>query len=767
MKLPFLPLAFGFTLGIILAQDSMFSASIISGCFGIGIVVSWLLRGRNLFLPFFILMMACSGFLCCRLDFYKRADAIEHYIGSHRVGLTGVVASLPNVKTRGRRVTVSFVLSSRSAVKWDKDRKRSRKVTGNVQAVFIQPPFIPQVGDMLRISGKLERPRPALNPGEFDYRCYLAKKNIYTVIQTIGGRNIDRVTSDHMAWWVRWLATMREQIARLIDRLYPPGEAAILKPLVIGLWADVRPEIRNQFMKTGTIHLLAISGLNITMIAGSFYVLFLLLKLDYRIAAILTSGVVMVYMGLAGFGLPVLRAGWMAILVFLGVLLGRRVNFLNMLSLAFFILLLANTRSLWDIGFQLSFLSILSLVLILPCFQCWNSLIFSLAGSAAVLAGTFPLVLYYFNIFSPVSLLANLIGIPVMDAALFSSLFALLFCKIPLLGSLLLHISSFFLWLALAWVKWLSACRWGYWFFVKPSLLQILLYYSTLGGWLASRCWVISWKRWIQTGFLISWVMVTASFFIPYVKNAFQLTVLASGQNQLAHIRFSNQAAWLVNTGRSFPSDQGEWLLCPYLRSQGVQALEGVLWTDFSKRHTGGFQAVLRDFPIHYLLHPELFFLSQKIFSNIPDSFHGKSKTVRPGDGVFYGQEAIEVVAQNRFGMVIQIFSNPWRLLLFSRMDPDFFTFSKETGELPEIHAVILPSLRHTIPLEFYSWIQKVRPLLVILPAPHPELERYLTSVSIPCMNLRHTGAMIFRKKGSFLELESFLNGPLGFYSFR
>ena len=135
------------------------------------------------------------------------------------------------------------------------------------------------------------------------------------------------------------------------------------------------------------------------MIAGTFYLMFLFSGLGYRKTALLTILIVIVYVGLAGAGIPDQRAGYGSVLVLLGVLIGRPANLLNALCFAFFMLLLWNPKSLWNIGFQLSFLSVFSLMLILPLLSRWSAWTLSLGSSLAVLFGTFPVVLYHFNIF--------------------------------------------------------------------------------------------------------------------------------------------------------------------------------------------------------------------------------------------------------------------------------------------------------------------------------------------------------------------------------
>ena len=635
-----------------------------------------------------------------------------------------------------------------------------------MQVFLIQPPLVPQVGDELRLYGELSAPRTVLNPGEFDYGRFLGEKNIFAIFQAIGPRSVKRLHEG--SWFLpeRLLADARRNLATLIDALYTVPEAAIMKALVLGLRSDVAPEVRDQFMKTGTIHLLAISGLNITMIAGSFYLLFILCGLGYRRTAAVTLLIVVVYMGLAGFGLPVQRAGYVAVLMFLGVLWGRPSNLLNSMWTAFFIILLWNPKSLWNIGFQLSFLSVFSLILIVPLLSRFNLWSLSLGSSLAVLAGTFPLVIYYFNTFSPVGIVANLAAIPIFDAALFTALFTLLFSGIPFLNILCVKISSLFLWFGLGWVKLLAGWPWGYWFFIKPPLWKMACYYGSLAGLLVFRRGSARWNRFGMAGSAVCGFFLAVSFFWNTDPGIFQLTVLSSGRNQIAYVRFSNRAHWLINTGRSFPSDQGEWLVAPFLRWAGIRRLEGILMTDLSKKHTGGLPAVLRSFPVRFLLSPGSGGMLPDTFSKLSRSLRRKIKDVHEGDRILMGREAMSVIAASRSGMAVLVTSGPWKILVISKTDPELFEALLKGKDPGEVHAVILlPGGKGGLS-QFVEWMKTHRPLLLVLPDADPEIGAYGASAHVPCLDLKNTGALTFRRKAENLEIESFLRGKIGLYSY-
>ncbi len=506
--------------------------------------------------------------------------------------------------------------------------------------------------------------------------------------------------------------------------------------------------------------------MNITMIAGSFYLLLIACGLGYRTTAAVTLLIVVVYTGLAGFGIPVQRAGYVAVLMFLGVLLGRTAPLLNAMWIAFFFLLLGNPKSLWNIGFQLSFLSVFSLILILPLLSRFNVWSLSLGSSLAVLAGTFPVVLYYFNTLSPVSVAANLVAIPVFDAALFTALFTLLFSGVPLLNDLCAAISSLFLRSGLEWVKLLAGWPWGYWFFVRPSLLQIGCYYGCLAGLLACRRRASGWGHAGAVFFGACWVGISVSFFWHPEPQNFQLTVLSGGRNQVAHVRFSSGAQWLINAGRSFPSDQGEWLVAPYLRSQGVRNLEGVLLTDLAKKHTGGLASVLRNFPVRYVLYPGCSGAAPGAFVMLPRSIRRKIKTIQAGDRVLAQNEVLRVVAQGRSAAALLLNSGPWNVLLVPKAEPAIFRQLLDGKDLEEVHAVVFLPGGHEVPSGFYDWLERQRPRLLILPAEDPVITVRAALLGIRCLDLKGSGALSFKRKNEGLEIGSFLRGRIGLFSY-
>ena len=176
-------------------------------------------------------------------------------------------------------------------------------------------------------------------------------------------------------------------------------------------------------MRTGTIHILVVSGFNVGIVALIIILLLKLIRIPRKIRPAITILCLIVYCLVTGASNPVVRATVMAVIFLLGYLLEREPDIYNSLSLAVIFILAFNPRQLFDIGFQLSFVSVLSLVYIypgikalfpieLPKVKCLNFIIDGCLVSFSCWLGTMGFIAYYFRFFSPVTVLANLIIVP-------------------------------------------------------------------------------------------------------------------------------------------------------------------------------------------------------------------------------------------------------------------------------------------------------------------------------------------------------------------
>jgi competence protein ComEC len=294
---------------------------------------------------------------------------------------------------------------------------RWHPVTGRARLTLFAP-SAPAYGDEVRGAFRLRHPRRFDTPGTFDYPTYLAAQGIF--LEGFTQESVEIVPSDRGSVLLAAVFRLRGFLLERLDASLPPGQAALLKAAILGDRSALTPEMNQAFLDSGTYHILAISGLNVSLLAGTLFGLFRLLRLSGRVAAAAAALLVTLYALLAGAGPSVIRAAVMADVYLLAVVLDRRTELLNSLALAALGLLVWNPWGLFEVGFQLTFLATLGIVLVvapveprlrrIPVLLRWipASLIMTLAATAL----TAPVLAASFNRLSPVGLVANIPVVP-------------------------------------------------------------------------------------------------------------------------------------------------------------------------------------------------------------------------------------------------------------------------------------------------------------------------------------------------------------------
>lgn len=290
-------------------------------------------------------------------------------------------------------------------------------------------------GAVVLVNGTFKRVAGPPNPGQFDYADYLRHRQVWHE-QFVGAASY--VVVGHEALNPVKAASLRAAAAlgAMIHRyVRAPRESGLLTALVLGVTDDLAADLKAAYGSTGTTHVLAVSGLHIALVFS--LIIWLLGGRDWAqrrpVARVLTLVVVLglcwSYALITGLSASVLRAVVMATLVATGKALGRRISLFNTLAVAALGLLWLDPQSLFDVGFQLSFLAVLSIALLQPRIarrwqpeawlprQIWAGVTVALAAQV----GTFPLTLYYFHQVPTQFLIANLVAVPWSNLLLYSS----------------------------------------------------------------------------------------------------------------------------------------------------------------------------------------------------------------------------------------------------------------------------------------------------------------------------------------------------------
>ncbi len=297
-----------------------------------------------------------------------------------------------------------------------------------------------QIGNSISFYGTIARAKNIRNPGEFDYEAYLTDKGISGIINCYKPESFE-IIDDNVSFFSNTVFTIRKLIDQRIKQLYNKDAAALLKGILLADRSDIDYNIKNSFVNSGVIHVLAVSGLHVGFIITIFFLLFG--RLDIRLKFVLTSFGIILFLIITGGHASVFRASTMAIVLLIAKLSNRSTNGFNSIAIAGFILLLINPTEIFNPGFQLSFSAVLSILIIYPIFSkllseynfniiVKNILLFFAVSLAAQL-GTLPFTIIYFEKISLISLLANLLVIPTIGIIVAIAILSLLVSIISIL----------------------------------------------------------------------------------------------------------------------------------------------------------------------------------------------------------------------------------------------------------------------------------------------------------------------------------------------
>ncbi len=323
------------------------------------------------------------------------------------------------------------------------------ETTGRILLRWPKGDFVPQLGDTVEGAVELRPPRPAAFPGDFNEVRWLEREGIGAVGRPLNreGLVVIPASSGNSA---RWSNTARRMLQAALLRYVVAPEGEVLSALLLGLRREVDPQIVTDFRRTGTLHVLAVSGLHVGFVTLIFMVIAGFLRLPRQVKIGFSL------LGLAGYvwlvgGMPsVKRAALMAGLYLWGTVRERRAEALNFLAAAALIILLLNPKEITGLGFQLSFGAVAGLVILYPFLRNNLAPIFkrspkpvrwfleSLLVTTAAQLGTFPFLVWNFHRLPLTGFILNPIVVPAIGL-------------IVALGVLVLLAAPWWAWAASAW----------------------------------------------------------------------------------------------------------------------------------------------------------------------------------------------------------------------------------------------------------------------------------------------------------------------------
>jgi competence protein ComEC len=467
------------------------------------------------------------------------------------------------------------------------------------------------VGNRIEVLGKIEAPKGPRNPGDFDFQRYLLLKGISGVVYVQNAGALSLLSSGEGSWKLRHIiARIRSRMASAIDETVGGVEASFLKGILLGDRSDIPSEVKTSFINSGVVHVLAVSGLHVGMVALIFISVFTLLRLRKPWTTLLTIAALLFYMLLTGSAPSVVRATIMATIILLAPVFQRKSDVFNSLAFSALVIFFFDAKQLFAPGFQLSFAAVGSILYFYPKiaslsthFPQWlatNKLadsfwkLFSVSFAAQV--GTFPFTVEYFGKVSIVSFVANLLVIPAVGIGLalgfVISFFSLLSSWIASVygtaEQLLLH-------LVLRLINFSGNLSFAYLTVPSLGLLGFLIFYVAVA-------FIFNLKeRGLRKKLVFALLILGNIAILPGIVGdtpKVRLTVIDIGQGDASLVQFPSGKALLIDAGpKTFTYDAGERVVVPFLK-RTVRKLDGLLVTHPHSDHLGGVESVLRSIPV-------------------------------------------------------------------------------------------------------------------------------------------------------------------------
>ena len=624
--------------------------------------------------------------------------------------------------------------------------------------------FQPRAGETWRLLVRLSRPHGYQNPGGFDYEAHLFRERIRAkgyVRDDVAPQRLD----PDPAWYDidRWRQDLGDRIRALLhDNEY----AGIIVALANGDGRGLDAQQWQVLRRTGTLHLVAISGLHISLIAGVvFFMTRWLWALPGRtvlrlpapqfaaVCALLAAGF---YAALAGFVVPTQRALIMLIVAMSGILLRRRFPPSQLLAVAGLAVLFYDPLSVMAAGFWLSFAAVAVILFVMHGQRSAKSLAWKLGYIQwAIALGMLPLMLALFQQVSLAAPLANMLAVPVFD---------LMAVPLTLLGTLLLGVAPdmagwlfqlaawllHWLWQALAW---LADSAFSQWAQPAPTLWVLLCGIVGVLLVLAPRGWP---GRWVGGVWLLPLFLVRPP---PPAVGEVWFTLLDVGQGLAAVVR-THEHTLLFDAGPRFGDfDTGKAVVEPYLRAVGVRRLDTFVISHKDSDHIGGAESVLRELPVEKILSsvPEMSPMAQPCRAGQSWSWDGV-------DFVMLGPDEAGAERLNDASCVLQVRSRYGSILLPADIEAKAEKKLVETwGERLRSEILVAPhhgSKTSSTP----AFIEAVAPRHVLFPAgyrsryrhPHPDVVQRYAEHGVVLHDSAASGALELRLGATGLSVTSY-----------
>lgn len=494
-----------------------------------------------------------------------------------------------------------------------------------------------QVGDGIEVRGVLQKPERASNPGQFDPRSYYYGKDISYLMRP------DQIEVVSKGYSYRQL--LQKLRAFWSDRYHlflNERDAGVVKAVLVGDKSEMDEETEQLYVQAGIVHILAISGLHISIIGMGIFSLLKKTGAGLKCSACLSAFIVLSYGLLTGFGASTERAVIMFLVRMGAVYLGRTYDFLSAVSLASLILFITQPLTIMQSGVWFSFGAVLSIGVLWPAMErcipwqyaksdnykmqhlrksmgirmsrreAFEKVVRYIGPSAAVTIGSIPLTAYSYGAIPLISFFLNLVVLPLMDIfvpmALLSGVLSLISNTAAAFSGGSIH---FILQLNRLLCEKMLRFPLAVWRTGVPPVSWILIYYGLLIGFVLMSLPEHEWWTRLARGEIaekgrLLLIVMCLFIFIPYRKLSPMIAFIDVGQGDGIFIRTTNGTTWLVDGGSSNVNEVGKYRLLPFLNYYGEADVDYACISHSDTDHISGIRELILAKKIRHLVMTEV-----------------------------------------------------------------------------------------------------------------------------------------------------------------
>ena len=681
---------------------------------------------------------------------------------------------------------------------------RSEKFPIENVRVFLKTKEDLPSGTLVYASGTLERVEGPRNPGQFDSQQYYACQHIYYFMKNAVIEKKSRSYSGYR----QTLLDLKDRFCKILEKA--AGEdAPVFEAMLLGEKSDLDNELKLRYQMGGMIHILAISGLHISILGMGLFQTLKFAGLGNTGAGMLSLAVMIQYGMLTGGSVSAMRAVCMFLLSVGAKILGRSYDLPTALALSAILLLMDSPAYLYSSSFLLSFGAVVGLGAVSPYLLeitgAKKKLTKSLLSSFSVQLATLPVMLVFFGEVSVAGILLNLFVLPTVGGVLISgliscilSLFSLeaaVIAAMPGRALLFLYEQSCILAGKLPFCTWVGGL---------PEIWQSLIYYGCLILALAAAVRItrkqkkqskhkfrgkqktakgIFHKIKGQTAVMLLFVILAAGILVLSWKDrsGLRITCLDVGQGDGIVLEMPEGGAFLMDCGSSNQKNTGQYQLLPYLKSRGITSLDGIMVSHTDTDHISGIREMLENqkygIEIAGLVLPPVEYHEEKIKQLARTALNNGTRVsvMEPGDAIASGgkdclilsciapEKDLDVKPGNETSLVLDLAYGNFDMLFTGDAEGTGEDQMAESGRLRE-YDVLKVAHHGSKNSGTEKFLNLTRPSFAVISAgidnryghPHADTVRRLTDAGCTVCSTQDNGAVTIESNGETMKLYGF-----------